>query len=252
MGYFMNMIILNDNNNIYELYIAHFENDRENARINEKRKKGGTTPPRLGFGLCFLFVCADPIQNFEQKRINADRGGGHQKIPESMENRRFVVSAEQLFQTDPQTEHQNETDQNLQYLHPPYAFGLKSDKAIVNQLSDHHTDSCADEDICVVNALHCHRDIGGVFGKRANQQINQQRNASGASDQKKDVQLTLIQLIKELGEPDSTIILHKYYYDRSSGEIAKLLNMKATNVRMRCKRALEKLRLMLKVSGIDL
>ncbi|MBQ3947567.1 MAG: sigma-70 family RNA polymerase sigma factor [Ruminococcus sp.] len=72
------------------------------------------------------------------------------------------------------------------------------------------------------------------------------------NSEKKDVQLTLIQLIKELGEPDSTIILHKYYYDRSSGEIAKLLNMKATNVRMRCKRALEKLRLMLKVSGIDL
>lgn len=72
------------------------------------------------------------------------------------------------------------------------------------------------------------------------------------NSEKKDVQLTLIQLIKELGEPDSTIILHKYYYDRSSGEIAKLLNMQATNVRMRCKRALEKLRLMLKVSGIDL
>ena len=72
------------------------------------------------------------------------------------------------------------------------------------------------------------------------------------NSEKKDVQLTLIQLIKELGEPDSTIILHRYYYDRSSGEIAKLLNMNATNVRMRCKRALEKLRLMLKVSGIDL
>ena len=35
----MSMIILNDNINVYELYIAHFENDRENARINEKKKK---------------------------------------------------------------------------------------------------------------------------------------------------------------------------------------------------------------------
>ncbi len=36
----------------------------------------------------------------------------------------------------------------------------------------------------------------------------------------------LLNKIDELGEPDSTIILQKYYYDRSSAEIAKMLSMK--------------------------
>jgi len=58
--------------------------------------------------------------------------------------------------------------------------------------------------------------------------------------------------IKELGEPDSTIILQKYYYDRSSGEIAELLSMKAATVRMRAARALDKLRALLTGSGITL
>lgn len=52
----------------------------------------------------------------------------------------------------------------------------------------------------------------------------------------------LIEKIKELGEPDSTIIIQKYYYDRSSNEIARTLSMKASAVRMRCTRALKKLK----------
>jgi RNA polymerase sigma-70 factor (ECF subfamily) len=62
----------------------------------------------------------------------------------------------------------------------------------------------------------------------------------------------LIQKINELGEPDSTIILQKYYYDRSSGEIAKLLSMKASAVRMRAARALEKLKATLAAVGITM
>ena len=62
----------------------------------------------------------------------------------------------------------------------------------------------------------------------------------------------LIQKINELGEPDSTIILQKYYYDRSSGEIAKLLSMKASAVRMRAARALEKLKATLAAAGITM
>ncbi len=62
----------------------------------------------------------------------------------------------------------------------------------------------------------------------------------------------LISKINELGEPDSTIILQKYYYDRSSGEIAQLLSMKASAVRMRAARALEKLKKSLAAAGITL
>ncbi len=62
----------------------------------------------------------------------------------------------------------------------------------------------------------------------------------------------LLRKISELGEPDSTIILQKYYYDRSSGEIAKMLSMKASAVRMRASRALEKLKTTLAAAGITL
>lgn len=62
----------------------------------------------------------------------------------------------------------------------------------------------------------------------------------------------LISKINELGEPDSTIILQKYYYDRSSSEIAELLSMKASAVRMRAARALDKLKTTLAAAGITL
>ncbi|MBR3282783.1 MAG: sigma-70 family RNA polymerase sigma factor [Ruminococcus sp.] len=58
--------------------------------------------------------------------------------------------------------------------------------------------------------------------------------------------------IKSLGEPDSTILIQKYYYDRNSREIGKLLSMKPATVRMRSKRAAEKLREILTGSGVTL
>ena len=62
----------------------------------------------------------------------------------------------------------------------------------------------------------------------------------------------LMEKISELGEPDSTIILQKYYYDRSSNEIAEMLSMKASAVRMRAARALDKLKRSLASVGITL
>lgn len=69
---------------------------------------------------------------------------------------------------------------------------------------------------------------------------------------KEETRSILINKINELGEPDSTIILQKYYYDRSSNEIAKLMSMKASAVRMRAARALEKLKKSLAAAGITL
>ena len=60
----------------------------------------------------------------------------------------------------------------------------------------------------------------------------------------------IIDKIIELGEPDSTIIIQKYYYNRSSSEIAKVLIMKASAVRMRCKRAMKKLKKTLEELGV--
>ena len=52
----------------------------------------------------------------------------------------------------------------------------------------------------------------------------------------------LLDKINELGEPDSTIIIQRYYFGRSSREIAESLSMKPSAVRMRCARALKRLR----------
>lgn len=56
---------------------------------------------------------------------------------------------------------------------------------------------------------------------------------------------TLLGLIKNLGKPDSTIIIEKYYYGRSSAEIAKLVHLSPMMVRVRSSRALKKLRKLL-------
>ena len=73
-----------------------------------------------------------------------------------------------------------------------------------------------------------------------------------ADSDRTETRSILLSKINELGEPDSTIILQKYYYQRSSSEIAEMLSMKASAVRMRAARALEKLRKQLANNGITL
>ncbi len=60
-----------------------------------------------------------------------------------------------------------------------------------------------------------------------------------------DFQKMLLEKITSLGEPDSTIIIQKYYYDRKSGEIAKAVNLSPVTVRVRLNRALKRLRKLL-------
>lgn len=55
----------------------------------------------------------------------------------------------------------------------------------------------------------------------------------------------VLQRIKELGEPDSIIIIQKFYYERNAKEIGRLIGMKPAAVRMRCTRAMKKLRSLL-------
>lgn len=58
----------------------------------------------------------------------------------------------------------------------------------------------------------------------------------------------LLQRIKELGEPDSTIIIQKYFYERNAKEIGRMIGMKHATVRMRCAREVKKLRSLLEDS----
>ena len=52
----------------------------------------------------------------------------------------------------------------------------------------------------------------------------------------------LLSEIKALGEPDSTIIIQRYFYDRKAKEIGAVTGLSAAMVRLRCSRALKKLR----------
>lgn len=52
----------------------------------------------------------------------------------------------------------------------------------------------------------------------------------------------LLDHIRDLGEPDSEIIIHKYFYERTSAEIAAITGLSPAAVRLRCSRALKRLR----------
>ncbi len=58
--------------------------------------------------------------------------------------------------------------------------------------------------------------------------------------------------IRSLGEPDASLIIQKYYYDRKSKDIARDLNMTPGAVRVRLNRALKKLRELLISENISL
>lgn len=73
-----------------------------------------------------------------------------------------------------------------------------------------------------------------------------------ADSDESEVRSILIREIATLGEPDSTIIIQKYYFDRNSSEIAEMLSMKASAVRMRCRRAMSRLEERLTRIGITL
>ena len=61
----------------------------------------------------------------------------------------------------------------------------------------------------------------------------------------------LYRMVKELGEPESTMIVQKYYYGRNSTEIGEIVSMSADVVRARCSRAIKKLRELLTKAGIN-
>ena len=60
----------------------------------------------------------------------------------------------------------------------------------------------------------------------------------------------LLGKIKELGEPDTTIIIQQYFYNRTAKEIAKSISMTAAAVQKRSSRAKQKLKALLCEAGI--
>ncbi len=71
------------------------------------------------------------------------------------------------------------------------------------------------------------------------------------ASERKELKGILIDCVKKLGDPDSSIIIRHYYYGRSSGEIASELNMTASSVQKRIQRARKKLKNLLFKAGVD-
>lgn len=62
----------------------------------------------------------------------------------------------------------------------------------------------------------------------------------------------LYEKIRSLGEPDATLIIQKYYYDRKSKDIAEYVGLTPGAVRVRLNRALKRLRELLINENISL
>ena len=71
-----------------------------------------------------------------------------------------------------------------------------------------------------------------------------------ADTEKKDRKRLLMQMVRSLGEPDCTIIIQQYFYDRTAKEIANNIGMTAAAVQKRSTRAREKLKDMLIRNGL--
>lgn len=62
----------------------------------------------------------------------------------------------------------------------------------------------------------------------------------------------LMDKVEGLGEPDSTIVIHKYFFNMNSKEIAQTVGITPAAVRMRLSRSLRKLKTTLEELGITL
>ena len=68
--------------------------------------------------------------------------------------------------------------------------------------------------------------------------------------EKKEQSRIIFGKIQELGEPDSTIIIQQYFYNRTAKEIAESISMTAAAVQKRSSRAKQNLRTLLTEAGI--
>lgn len=68
--------------------------------------------------------------------------------------------------------------------------------------------------------------------------------------ERRDIQRQILGAVEALGKPDSEILLLKYYYCMSAGDIAKRVGMSSRNVQKHAERALGRLGELLEARGI--
>lgn len=83
------------------------------------------------------------------------------------------------------------------------------------------------------------------YASEAADQLNIEADAENS-----ELAAILLDKIDCLGKPDSDIIINKYFFCRNSREIGEILGLSPASVRVRCRRALQKLRQLLE--GLDI
>lgn len=111
--------------------------------------------------------------------------------------------------------------------------------------------------VCARNkALNIRRAYNNDFVRNAGEDelagIADKSSGVAESAESSQIMAVVLDKIEALGEPDSTIIIHKYLFGRDSPDIARTLGMNPGAVRMRMSRARKKLKKELEELGIEL
>ncbi|HPY83673.1 MAG TPA: sigma-70 family RNA polymerase sigma factor [Ruminococcus flavefaciens] len=106
-------------------------------------------------------------------------------------------------------------------------------------------------------AISRYRSLSTKFGRSVSieeESVGELRDTADIEEsaEKADTQRLLIDAVENLGEPDSTIILQSFFYNRTAKQIAEMVSMTTAAVLMRKGRALKRLKDILSRSGITL
>ncbi|MBR1823799.1 MAG: sigma-70 family RNA polymerase sigma factor [Ruminococcus sp.] len=178
----------------------------------------------------------------------------------------------ELLRKSPQTAHRAVFDEYYSYVYTIVFNRLRStasredvDECVSDVFSDvflkYDADSPYDGDIKgFISSVAIHRSID-MFRRltaknKGTVSLDDEMGRTFPSDEdvaedaeKRETCHAVLDAVKALGEPDATIVIQKYYYNRSSVEIAEMVEMKPDAVRKRVSRAVNKLRGMLAAVG---
>lgn len=97
----------------------------------------------------------------------------------------------------------------------------------------------------------CRKGVSLSLDDDKNETVSSDENITEMTEQN-ELREILLDLIERLGRPDSVIIMEKFFYGRNSLEISRLVHLSPITVRVRCSRALKKLRKLLADNDITI
>lgn len=79
------------------------------------------------------------------------------------------------------------------------------------------------------------------YGEEKLNQLSSGEDIEASVEQTEQTQI-LLDCIAELGEPDATILIQKFFYDHNASEISRIVKLHPVTIRVRCSRALKRLK----------